>query len=39
MLLLPHVELRKGSSYEDRAKAGSDAAAARAESAPVAAPH
>jgi EmrB/QacA subfamily drug resistance transporter len=39
MLLLPHVELRKGSSYEDRAKAGSDAAAARAESATVAAPH
>jgi hypothetical protein len=25
MLMLPHVELRSGSSYDDRAKADSDA--------------
>jgi MFS family permease len=30
MLMLPHVELRKGSSYDDRAKTESDAAAAAA---------
>jgi EmrB/QacA subfamily drug resistance transporter len=34
MLMLPHVELRSGSSYDDRAKAESDAAAA-----PVVASH
>jgi EmrB/QacA subfamily drug resistance transporter len=36
MLMLPHVELRKGSSYDDRAKAESDAADA---DAPMVAPH
>ena len=36
MLMLPHVELRKGSSYDDRAKTGSDAAEA---DAPMVAPH
>jgi EmrB/QacA subfamily drug resistance transporter len=36
MLMLPHVELRKGSSYDDRAKTESDAAEA---DAPMVAPH
>jgi hypothetical protein len=36
MLMLPHVELRKGSSYDDRAKADSGAAQA---DAPIVAPH
>lgn len=36
MLMLPHVELRKGSSYDDRAKAESEAVDA---DAPVVAPH
>ncbi len=39
MLMLPHVELRKGSSYDDRGKADSDAAAAGQQDAPVIAPH
>jgi EmrB/QacA subfamily drug resistance transporter len=39
MLMLPHVELRKGSSYDDRAKAESDAAAAAgAQESPAVAP-
>ncbi len=37
MLMLPHVELRSGSSYDDRAKAESDAEAGR--EASVVAPH
>ncbi len=36
MLMLPHVELRKGSSYDDRAKTESEAADSNA---PVVAPH
>ncbi len=42
MLMLPHVELRSGSSYDDRAKTESDAAAEAAagpQDAPVVAPH
>ena len=38
MLMLPHVELRSGSSYDDRAKTDSDAAAGP-QAAPVVAPH
>ncbi len=41
MLLLPHVELRSGSSYDDRAKAESDAVEAESDAAeaPMVAPH
>ena len=39
MLMLPHVELRSGSSYDDRAKADSDAAEGGPQDAPVVAPH
>jgi len=39
MLMLPHVELRKGSAYGDRAKAEGEAAEATSEDAPVVAPH
>ncbi len=39
MLMLPHVELRKGSSYDDRAKTDADATAAGPQDAPVVAPH
>ena len=34
MLMLPHVELRKGSSYDDRAKTDADATAAGPQDAP-----
>ena len=39
MLMLPHVELRKGSAYGDRAKAEGEAAEATSDNAPVVAPH
>ncbi|MFL6166746.1 MAG: MDR family MFS transporter, partial [Ornithinibacter sp.] len=39
MLMLPHVELRKGSSYDDRARSDADAAGAGPQDAPVVAPH